>query len=147
MFDDKLSYTGEVTISLIGPDGVVAEQRKANMVVASGRVLAINRLANSSQSVLTHAAIGSGAIAPAEGNTALGAELARVAFDTAGGVIASATVTYSATIPAGTGTGTVAEAGLFNAVSGGTMFARVTFAPITKTATHVVVISWGVTAV
>lgn len=146
MFSDSIRLLGEVTVSLIGPDGSVVEQRKANMVVSAGKALAINRLANSAQAVLTHAAIGSGNTAPALVDTTLQTETARVAYDTAGGVVLGTTVTYSATFPLGTGTGVVGEAGLFNAGAGGTLFARVTFTPITKTAFHAVVISWGITA-
>ncbi len=79
-------------------------------------------------------AIGSNAAAPAAGDVALGTETARVLATYAAG--GTGVVTLSASFAPGTGTGTVAEAGLFdNAGAGlGNMFDRFLLGPLTKAA-------------
>jgi hypothetical protein len=88
-------------------------------------------------------AVGSSSTAPANGDTALGGELGRVALtsSTASGAIA----TYIATFPAGTGTGAVVEAGIFNASSSGTMLCRTTFSVVNKGADDAMSITWAIT--
>jgi hypothetical protein len=52
---------------------------------------------------------------------------------------------YVASFPAGTGTGAIVEAGLFNASSGGDMLCRTTFAVVNKGANDSITITWTVT--
>lgn len=94
------------------------------------------------------AAVGSDNTAPIAGNTALANELGRVALTSKlQGTGANANqVTYSATVPAGTGTGTIVEAGIFNAVSSGIMLARSIFSPIVKGSGDAIDITWVLTA-
>jgi hypothetical protein len=54
-------------------------------------------------------------------------------------------VAYVATFPAGTGTGAVTEAGLFNASSAGTLLCRTVFSVINKGAADTLGITWTVT--
>ena len=51
---------------------------------------------------------------------------------------------YVATFGAGVATGTLTEAGIFNAASSGTMFSRTVFAAINKTASDSVTITWKI---
>lgn len=80
----------------------------------------------------THIAIGSGTTAEAVGQTQLITETARVALDTRTNAANVATVI--GTFPAGTGTGTVNEVGLFTANAAGTMTQRALTGAITKPA-------------
>ena len=58
-------------------------------------------------------------------------------------------VTATATFPAGTGTGSITEAGIFNPAtaggSGGTMMCRTTFPVVSKAAGDSIAVTWKVT--
>ncbi|MBF0212276.1 MAG: hypothetical protein HQM00_01790 [Magnetococcales bacterium] len=83
---------------------------------------------------VSHMAVGSGTTTAALGDTALVVETARVALTTPGGVISGDTITFEAEFPAGVGTGTVNEIGLFDAASGGTLISRNVKGPYPKEA-------------
>jgi hypothetical protein len=87
--------------------------------------------------------IGTGTATPAAGDTTLGTEAGRVTL--ASGTASTNTVTYTATFPAGTGTGAITEAGVFNANSAGTMLCRTTFPVVNKAAGDSIAITWVVT--
>lgn len=91
----------------------------------------------------THIAIGSNATAEAVGQTTLVAETARVALDTRTNAANVATVI--GTFPAGTGTGTVNEVGLFTAAAAGTMTQRALTGAITKPAGLGLQFTWTTT--
>ena len=89
-------------------------------------------------------AIGTGATAPAFGNTALGTEIDRNA--TTSITDSANVVTYVGNWAAGDGTNSaITEAGIFNAASVGTMLARATFTAINKGASDTLAITWTVT--
>ena len=88
-------------------------------------------------------AIGASSTAAAAGQTALGSELGRVAL--ASDTVAGAVVTYSANFPAGTGTGAVVEAGIFNAGASGTMLCRTVFSVVNKGVDDAMSITWAIT--
>jgi len=88
-------------------------------------------------------AIGSGTTAAAAAQTTLVTELGRVALGS--GTATGTKVTYVANFPAGTGTGAVTEAGVFNAVSAGTMLCRTVFAVVNKGADDAMSITWEIT--
>ena len=77
--------------------------------------------------------------------TLLGAEVARVAFDSK--TRSGAVVTSVATFPAGTGTGAITEAGTFDVVTANTvnMWMSTSFSVINKTASDSIVITWTLT--
>jgi len=77
--------------------------------------------------------------------TLLGAENARVAFTSK--TRSGAVVTMIGTYAAGTGTGTIIEAGLFDVVTANTvnMWASTTFGAITKGALDSLEITWTIT--
>jgi hypothetical protein len=92
---------------------------------------------------MSHMAIGTGTSAAAAGDTTLGTEAGRVTL-TSTTVTANA-VAYVATFGAGTGTGAITEAGLFNASSSGDMLCRTVFSVINKGAADTLGITWTVT--
>ena len=117
-----------------------------NLVVNTGLAAITNRLLNTS-AIPTHMAIGSGSAAAAAGDTALGTQLGRVALSGTARVtttVSNDSVQFTASFPAGTGTGAVTEAGLFDAATGGIMWARSVFAVVNKAAGDGFTIVWTI---
>tara|TARA_B100000073_G_C23729045_1_gene570195 strand:- start:1329 stop:1745 length:417 start_codon:yes stop_codon:yes gene_type:complete len=114
-----------------------------NMVVSTGISFVSSRMHGTSASVMSHLAIGSDNTAAAANQTALLTELARVALTST--TVSGAQVTYVASIPPGTGTGNVTEAGILNAGSAGTMLCRSVFDAVTKGATDTMQFNWVLT--
>ena len=112
-----------------------------NLVVDSGTDWAIARLSGAG-SAIGWLAIGAGTTAPVVGDTALEAELARVAVDVSGGTPTGSDLDFSATFGPGIGAGSITEAGLFDAEAGGNLIARVTFGVITKGVGDTLVRNW-----
>jgi hypothetical protein len=144
MIQDQLKVKGDLIVKLFNKNGQVKEERVIpNLVVTVGKQFIASRMVGTAANVMSHMAVGSSSTAPANGDTALGGELGRVALtsSTASGAIA----TYVATFPAGTGTGAVVEAGIFNASSSGTMLCRTTFSVVNKGADDAMSITWAIT--
>lgn len=143
MLNDSFKVTGAVAIKVFDKNGnIKQEQQIKNLVVATGKeFIAAAMVGTPTQ--MTHMAVGAGTTAAASGDTALGSELGRVALasDSSTGNV----VTYTATFPAGTGTGAVTEAGVFNASSGGTLLCRTVFAVVNKGADDAMSITWQIT--
>lgn len=141
---EKLKATGALKVVLTAPDGTVkSEQDVKNLVVDSGLDFIASRMAGTSPAVMSHMAIGSGNAAAAAGDTALGTQLGRVALTST--TVTDNEVEYVASFPAGTGTGAVTEAGIFNASSSGTMLCRTVFSVVNKDANDTLTITWTVT--
>lgn len=134
--DDALNVKGWLTIK--DEDGNVLVD-KQNLVVNGGLAFLANALVAASSSPFTHIAVGSGTTAASPSQTALVTELGRVAFTY---TVSGSSVTLTATFAAGVATGTWNEAGIFNAASAGTMYARTTFAAINKSASTVYIVTW-----
>jgi len=143
--NEDLQATGQVLIQLLDAAGNVKEERKVkNLVVSAGKTYIAARMQGSSiPTVMGYMAIGTGTATPAVGNTTLGVEAGRVAL--ASFSSSSNQVTATATFPAGTGTGAITEAGIFNANSAGTMLCRTTFPVVNKAAGDSIAITWVVT--
>lgn len=144
--EEKLGLSGQVTLVLLGSDGKEKDRREIkNLIVGAGLGHIASRLTGTAQAVMSHMAIGSGSTAATAANTTLGSELGRVALasTTLSGTY-SQNLVYTATFGAGTGTGSVTEAGIFNAASSGTMLCRTTFALITKGAGDTLQVTWTV---
>jgi len=143
MFQENLKVTGAVAIKVFDKNGVLKqEQNIKNLVVTSGKeFIAAAMVGTPTQ--MSHMAVGAGTSAAAAGNTNLGSELGRVALtsDTSSGAV----VTYVGDFPAGTGTGAVTEAGLFNDPTGGVMLCRTVFAVVNKGADDAMSITWQIT--
>ena len=129
----KDAKTGEVKL----------DRLEKNLVVTAGKDWIASRMASASANTMGYMAVGTDATAPANGNTALGAEVARVALTS--GTASTNTVTYIATFGAGVGTGALVEAGLFNANTAGTMLSRTTYSVINKGSGDEMTVTWVIT--
>ena len=143
MIQETIKAKGELSIKLFGPDGKLkGEQNVPNLVVTTGKTFIAARMVGT-PTAMSHMAIGSGTTDPAVGDTALQTELGRVSLTS--GASAGAVVTYIASFGAGTGTGAVTEAGIFNASSSGTLLCRTEFAVLNKGADDSMSITWTIT--
>ena len=139
MINDGLNLKGKLAIALNGE--IVKEVD--NLVVTAGKGFVASRMKDASTTAMTHMAIGTGSTAAAASNTALGSQSARTTLTST--TVSGADITYVDTFPAGTGTGAITEAGLFNASSGGTMLCRTVFSVVNKGASDSMTITWTVT--
>jgi len=113
-----------------------------NLVVTAGKNFIASRIVSDSADIMDYMAIGDDATVSALPQTSLGNQRARVATSTASAV--DNNITFTASFGAGVGTGSIQEAGIFNASSSGTMLCRTTFPVITKTSGETIAISWVV---
>ena len=139
MLNDGLKLTGKLTIAL--NNEVV--QEVPNLVVTAGKEYVASRIKDASATAMSHMAIGTGSTAAAAGNTALGSESARTGLTST--TVSGADIVYVDTFAAGTGTGAITEAGIFNASSGGDMLCRTVFSVVNKGASDAMTITWTVT--
>lgn len=144
MINDMVSATGKLHIQVFDAEGnLKTEYHKTNLVVDTGLAYITSRMKDTTATAMSHMAVGSGTAGAASGNTALGTELGRVALTST--TVTANSIAYVGDFPAGTGTGSVSEAGIFNASSGGTMLCRSQFGVVTKTAADSMRITWTVT--
>ena len=143
MINDSIKVTGELKLTLTRPDGHVKhEVIIPNLVVTTGKNYIASRMKDASATAMSHMAIGTGSTSAAAGNTTLGSEAGRVALTST--TVTNNDVAYVATFPAGTGTGALTEAGIFNASSSGTLLCRTVFSVINKAAADTLGITWTV---
>lgn len=142
--NDQLKASGALRVVITDENGQIKEEREfPNLVVTVGKNFVASRMVGTASAIMSHMAIGSSATAAAVGDTALGAQLGRVAL--ASGTATTNVATYTATFPAGTGTGAVVEAGIFNDPTAGTMLCRTVFAVVNKGANDAMSVTWTVT--
>lgn len=144
--NDTITLKGQVNGKLFNEAGeLIQEIDINNLVTTVGKNWLAKKLAQESANEMTHMAVGTSATAPAIGQTSLiGTELGRVAF--ASKVRTANAVAIVATFPAGTATGTLNEAGIFDGSSGTEMLARVTFGgAVTKGASDSFQVTWTIT--
>ena len=142
--ENTIKATGELTIEVRDENGNVKEVRQAkNLVVSVGKTFIASRVVGTASAIMSYMAIGISTQTPAAGDTALISEAGRVAL--ASGTNSSNAITYTATFPAGTGTGAITEAAVLNASSAGTMLCRTTFPVVNKAAGDSIAITWVVT--
>ena len=139
MLTDNMKLVGKLSIAI--NDEVVQEVN--NLVVTTGKNFVASRIKDATATAMSHMAIGTGLTSAAAGDTALGNESARVALTST--TVTNADVAYVSSFGAGTGTGAITEAGLFNASSSGTLFCRTTFSVVNKGADDSMTITWTVT--
>lgn len=141
---DMLKMKGELQIVVRDALGAVKQEMTVpNLVVTAGKNYIASRITSASSTVMSHMAIGTSTTTPAVANTTLGTEAGRVAL--ASFTASGNQVTATATFPAGTGTGAITGAGIFNASSVGTMLCRTTFPVVNKAAGDSIAITWVVT--
>jgi len=144
MFTESVKVKGNLEVLLLDENGIKKDYRKVdNLVVAVGKDVIAARLLGNTLAVMSHMAVGTSANAAATSQTALGGEVGRVVLDSS--TRSANTLTYIATFPAGTGTGSLAEAGILNAASSGNLLCRTTFSTVSKAAGDTVVVTWNVT--
>lgn len=136
--------TGQLKIVRTNSEGKIVEEREIkNLVVTDGKEHIAARMVGTSSDVMSHMAVGTDSTSPDAADSALGTEAGRVAL--ASYTASTNTVTATATFPAGTGTGALVEAGLFNDASAGEMLCRTTFSVVNKAAGDSVAITWTIT--
>lgn len=148
MHNEELQLIGSMEAVLTKADGSVEVTRKDNIIVNGGFDLICDALGKTASrpAAVGWIAVGTGAVAPAVTDTLLGAEIARVA-STYAHTASTKVFTHAATLSAGTGTGAITEAGVFNVVTAntGTMLDRVTFSVINKGALDTLTITFTFT--
>ena len=140
--NEEIGIKGKLKIELIRDGKIIQTEKVNNIIVTTGKSL-VATLVSGSGTSFSHMAIGTDSTTEVVGDTALTAEVGRVTLTskaTTNNVIA-----YVGDFPAGTGTGTIVEAGILNAASSGTMLNRATFSSVNKTASDALKITWSVT--
>lgn len=142
---DDYALESNMRAELRGPDGELKQVEEVhNLIVTVGKNGIMDQLlASPTIGKPTHMAIGTGAVAPAAGDTALGTELDRNALTTK--TRATNVVTMVGDWAAGDGTGAITEAGIFDAATAGNLYVRATFSVINKGASDTLSISWTIT--
>lgn len=138
----NIEVSGKVSWTIFGSDGKKRCGGSKNTVVTGGKTALAQWLAASSQSgpFVPYIAVGTGTTAVEATDTALEAQTAIVLGATSS---ALNVFTVSATFGAGVGTGSIGEAGLFQA-DAGTMFSRALIT-LDKGADESALIEWHVT--
>jgi len=123
------------------------ERHQKNAVTVLGDALVADAMSDRGVALPTHMAVGTATGGKSTASTTLETELARVALDstTQGTGASDNDVVWVATFPAGTGTGALVEAGVFNDASAGTMMTYTDFSVINKGASDSLVITWTLT--
>jgi len=138
-----LGIYANMHVQLFDETGKLKDERFIkNTVTTAGKNGVANQILDApSIAKMGWMAIGTGTPAA----TLLGAEVARVVFDSK--TAPAAIVTVVATFAAGTGTGAITEAGTFNVVTANTvdMWMSASFAVVNKTALDSIVITWTLT--
>lgn len=143
MHSDFITVNGVLTIEKF-TNGVLVEKRDLkNLVVQVGKSYIASRMIDTTNSPMSHMAVGTNSITPVSTDTSLGNEIARVAL--ASTTNATNVNTYIATFPAGIASGAWTEAGIFNGSSSGIMLCRTTFAVVNKGVNDSITITWNIT--
>lgn len=145
---DRLCVKGHIKFELFGPDGVLKDvQEVDNLVTNLGFAMVANRISSSA----TVAVPGWMEVGTSTGSTAASSTLAtyiagsRTALS--GSSASGAVLTMTCTFAAGTGTGTITEAGVFNIATENTaqMICYDDTLNITKSAADSLVATWTLT--
>ena len=142
---DKITLKGHALIEVVHDSGRIDIYEYDNIIVTTGRDRIAALFAQDSSAFPSHIAIGTGSVAVVVGDTALGTEVKRNAIgaDSAISGVATFRVFFSKSDANGN---TIAEAGVFDQSSGGTMFSRLLISPtITKTSSVSINITWTYT--
>ena len=145
MLKDSIELTGELKLTLTNEGGdVTQEMIVPNTVVTAGKGFIASRM-NTTTTTMSHVELGTGTTGANVANTTLETIISGSRTALTSTTHSTNTVVYVVTFPAGTGTGAVTEAGIFNASSGGTMLCRTTFSVINKAAADTLGITWTIT--
>lgn len=142
----QLGLRCNVTIEARDADGRLKFRRKAkNLVVLAGRDLLVEMLGGTENAAPTHMALGTGAVAVTDGDTALGTEVYRDLITRRR--VLSSKIQFQLYLDQSEGNGsTYTEAAILNVRNGvSILFARVTFAGVAKDASSSLNLSWDIT--
>lgn len=149
MFNDAIKMTGSLKLVLTDEHGNVKQEEEVkNLVVTVGKNFIASSMAKTttnSPAAMTHMEVGTGTTAAAVGDTTLQTAVASSRTSLTSTTVTTNSVAYVCTFAAGTGTGALTEAGIFNAASAGTMLCRTVFSVINKGAADTLGITWTVT--
>ena len=142
---DNLKVKGDLEIVVRDKDGKVKDNRQVNnLVVNTGLNYIASRIISNVENVMSHMAIGTGTTAPNASDTALVSIAgARETIDSLS--ITDNAIKYTAIFEAGNQSGDITEAGIFNALTGGSMLCRTTFSAVTKESNDTLTIAWTIT--
>ena len=149
--NSTIQAKGAVRAELLKESGELVIYEFNNLVVNVGLgfiAQSMRKTTTNSPAAMTHMALGTGNSAPVGGNTSLDTQVGtRENVSTAGATVnvSNDTVEYTAHFLAGNATGSITEAGIFNAASGGDMLCRATFTAIPKGAGDSLTMIWKVT--
>ena len=147
MIQTTTSFKGTIRLEHYDKDGTLLRvQQQDNLVVNTGKTLAVQRLGGITADAISHIAIGTDNTAAAAAQTALLAETHRESCTAALATITTAndSVLFESTFTFA-GSFALVETGLFNAASSGTMFSRAVFATVNVTSGQSVVFKWTIT--
>ena len=142
---ETLKLKGELSVVLNKADGSVETHDFKNLVVNTGLNFIVSRMKDATATAMSHMELGIGTTAAAAGDTGLGSAISGSRTALTSTTVATNTITYVATFAAGTGTGAVTDAGIFNASSSGTLLCRTVFPVVTKQAGDSMTVTWVVT--
>lgn len=148
--DTILSVTGRLTVELHDEFGELKQSFDCpNLVTTVGKGFVASSMAKTTvntPAAMTHMAVGTSSTAAAVGDTTLGAEVAGSRTTLTSTTPSTNTCVYVCTFGAGIGTGSLNEAGIFNASSAGTLLCHTIFgATVTKGASDSLTITWTIT--
>jgi hypothetical protein len=141
----SLVIKGYVHIVLTDAQGNIKQEEEGpNLITTVGKAFVATALITGTSITFGYMAVGTSTTAPSISQTALvGSELGRVASTNTNPT--SVTTQFVGSFGAGTGTGTIEEAGLFSAASAGSMFSRYLTGTYVKGATDTLAITWTIT--
>ncbi len=143
---ETLKASGALRVVLTDANGNVKEDvQLKNLVVNTGLNFIVSRMKDTTATAMSHMELGTGTTAAAAADTALGTAISGSRQSLTSTTVSSNTITYVASFGAGTGTGAVTEAGIFNASSAGTMLCRTVFPVVNKQAGDSMTVTWTVT--
>jgi hypothetical protein len=113
MFKDSIKITGRLLIQKYNDKNQkIYETEVPNLIVTSGKEFIASRMVGEDYDAMGYMAVGDDAAIGALAQTTLINELSRVTVTSA--TASGSNVTFTATFPAGSGTGSLVEAGIFN---------------------------------
>lgn len=147
-FQSRVGVKGLCHLQLFGPDGKLKTERFVqNIVVNTGLTHIADQMAvSNTDTLMTHMAVGTSGGTPGAGNTDIGTIVgARLVLTGSTPTHSSGVVTYTCTFSAGVSTAALTEAGIFNALTLGTMLCRTVYDVINKLAADSLAITWTLT--
>lgn len=145
MIKDSINVKGHVLFQQYDKDNNLKYTLNVdNLVVTMGKEYIASRIVGVAKNVISHIGLGSVDTPATSDQTALISPVgSRVAFTAP--VLTGSNITLVATFLPGVATGSIREAGIFNAITSGDMLSRVKFGLITKPAEDTLVVTWNIT--